>query len=134
MKRSRRAAVVAAGLAVASVAALPLFARAALAADQSLSLESFSTAKALSAYELSAPGVADGSLQSSLAGPLAVNGLAQATGIPAIASSTLLSSNLALDSGRGLDVAQRFLAMTARFALPVGGVGALSVAGQWRQL
>jgi hypothetical protein len=109
MKRSRRAAVVAAGLAVASVAALPLFVRAAQAADQSLSLESFSTAKALSAYELSAPGVADASLQSSLAGPLTVNGLAQATGIPAFASSTLLSSNLALDSGRGLDVAQRFL-------------------------
>ncbi|HUE63140.1 MAG TPA: hypothetical protein VMO78_02095 [Rhizomicrobium sp.] len=109
MNRSGRAAVVAAGLAVACVAALPLFARAALAADQSLSLESFSTAKALSAYELSAPGIADGSLQNSLAGPLTVNGLSIGTGSSSYATSTLLSSNLALDSGRGLDVAQRFL-------------------------
>src|SRR5579871_3317377 len=109
MNRSGRAAVVAAGLAVASIAALPLFALGALAADQSLSLESFSTARALSAYELSAPGIADGSLQNSLAGPLTVNGLPIGAGSPAYATSTLLSSNLALDSGRGLDVAQRFL-------------------------
>ena len=109
MNRSGRAAVLAAGLAAVSVVAMPLLARGALAADLTPSLESFSTAKALSAYELSAPGITDGGLQNSLTGPLSVNGRALGMSNPAFASSTLLSSNLALDSGRGLDVAQRFL-------------------------
>ncbi len=109
MNRSRHAAVLAAGLAAVSVAALPLFARAASAADLTPSLESFSAAKALSAYELSAPGITDGGLQNSLVGPLMVNGRVLGMGAPAYATSTLLSSNLALDSGRGLDVAQRFV-------------------------
>ena len=91
-----------------------MLARGALAADRTPSLESFSAAKALSAYELSAPGITDGGLQASLAGPLSVNGmtvknLALGMGNPSFASSTLLSPNLALDSGRGLDVAQRFV-------------------------
>jgi hypothetical protein len=105
-----RAAVIGAGLAAVAMVAMPLAAHAAPAARLSPSLESFSAAKALSAYELSAPGMTDGSLQESLAGPLTVNGLALGKGNSVFASSTLLSSTLALDSGRGLDVAERFLA------------------------
>jgi hypothetical protein len=110
MNRSKRAAVFAAGLVAASAVALPLLARGALAADLPPSLQSFGAAKALSAYELSAPGMTDGGLQNSLMGPLSGSGLALGTGNPTFAASTLLSSNLALDSGRGLDVASRFLA------------------------
>ncbi|HEY1877597.1 MAG TPA: hypothetical protein VGG66_09005 [Rhizomicrobium sp.] len=109
MNRSTRAAVIGAGLVAVSAVAMPLVAHGAPAAGLSPSLESFSVAKALSAYELSAPGMTDGSLQESLAGPLTVNGLAFGRGNSVFASSTLLSSNLALDSGRGLDMAQRFL-------------------------
>jgi hypothetical protein len=109
MNRSKRAAIIGAGLAAVSTVAMPLIAHGAPAAGLPPSLESFSTAKALSAYELSAPGMTDGSLQESLAGPLTVNGLTFGGGNSVFASSTLLSSNLALDSGRGLDVAQRFL-------------------------
>jgi len=107
MNRSKRAAIFAAGLAAVSVAALPLLVNSALAADLTPSLESFGGAKALSAYELSAPAIAEDDLQNSLAGPLSVNGLAG--GNRAFASSTLLSPNLAMDSGRGLDVASRLL-------------------------
>ena len=110
MKRSKRAAVFAAGLAAASAATLPLLARGALAADLSPSLQSFGAAQARSAYELSAPGMTDGGLQNNVAPSLSGTGLALSGSNPAFASSTLLSSNLALDSGRGLDVAQRFLA------------------------
>jgi hypothetical protein len=110
MNRSKRAAVFAAGFAAVSAVALPLFAPAALAADQSPSLQSFSAAKALSAYELSAPGITEGSMQGSLAKWPTGNGLVLGTGDHTFAGSTLLSSNLAMDSGRGLDVASRFLA------------------------
>ena len=110
MNRPKRAAVFAVGLVAASAVALPLLARGALAADLSPSLQSFGAAKALSAYELSAPGMTDGGLQNSLAEPLSGSGLAFGTGNPSFAASTLLSSNLALDFGRGLDVASRFLA------------------------
>jgi hypothetical protein len=110
MNRFRRTAVFAAGVAAVFAVATPLLARAAFAADQSPSLQSFGAAKALSAYELSAPGMTDGGLQSSLANSLSDSGLALGTGNPVFAASTLLSSNLALDSGHGVGVAQRFLA------------------------
>lgn len=109
MTKPRHAAVLAAGLAAVSVVATLVLAPAALAADRTLSLESFGAAKAQSAYELSAPGITDGGLLNSLTGPVSVNGRALGISNPAFASSTLLSSNLALDSGRGLDVGQRFL-------------------------
>ena len=110
MNRFERAAVFAAGVAAVSAVAMPLLARAALAADLPPSLESFGQAKALSTYELSATGMTDGGLEKSFAGSLTGSGLALSNGLPTFAASTLLSSNLALDSGSGLDAASRFLA------------------------
>ena len=101
MNRFMRAAVFAAGFAAASAVAIPLLARAALAGEPSPSLQSFGVAKAPSAYELSAPGMTDGGLESSFANSFYGNAV--------FASSTLLSSNLALDAGRGLDIGARFL-------------------------
>jgi hypothetical protein len=99
MNRFMRAAVFAAGFAAASAVVMPLLARAALAGEPSPSLQSFGAAKAVSAYELSAPGMTNGGLENSFA----------FTGNSVFASSTLLSSNLALDSGRGVDIGARFL-------------------------
>ncbi len=95
------AAVIAAGFAVASAAAAPV-----RAADLSPSLQSFSTAKAISAYELSAPGMAGGDVQTGVATTLTGSPLGLTAS--SFASSTLLGPNLALDSGRGLDLAVRF--------------------------
>jgi len=67
--------------------------------EPSPSLQSFGAAKAVSAYELSAPGMTNGGLENSFT----------FTGNSVFASSALLSSNLALDSGRGLDIGARFL-------------------------
>jgi hypothetical protein len=106
MKGFKRTAVFAAGFAAASAVALLVLAPAALAADANPSLQSFGAAKALSAYELFAPGMTGGGLESSLA-PLGNFGLS--LGSPSFASSTLLTPNLALDSGRGLDMASRFI-------------------------
>ena len=49
----------------------------------------------------------DGGLQNSFAPPQRL----RFTGNSVFAASTLLSSNLALDSGRGLDVGARFLGL-----------------------
>jgi hypothetical protein len=106
MQGFKRTAVFAAGFAVASAAVSLLLAPAAVAGDINPSLQSFGTARALSAYELSAPGLAGGSLETTLAP--ALQGNFGSPGSPSFASSTLLSSNLALDSGRGLDIASRF--------------------------
>jgi len=95
------AAVIAAGFAAVSAAGVP-----ARGADLSPSLQSFSTAKAISAYELSAPGVAGGDVQTSVATVLTGSPLGLSA--PSFASSMLLGPNLALDSGRGLDLAGRF--------------------------
>jgi hypothetical protein len=95
MTRLSRAAVFAVGLAVAFATALPVSTRA-RAADLPPSLRSFGAAKAISAYELSADGVAGVSLQPHLADS------------SSFAASTVLSPNLALDAGRGLDIAARF--------------------------
>ena len=110
MNRFARTAVFAAGIAAASVVAMPLLARAALAADLSPSLQSFGQAKAFSTYALSTPGMTDGGLENSFASSLTGTGLALSNGYPTFAASTLLSPNLALDSGNGLDAATRFLA------------------------
>lgn len=110
MNWSMRTAVIAAGLVAVFAAGVCLFAPNASAADLSPSLQSFGAAKALSAYELSAPGMTDGGLQNSLAPSFSGNGLALNTGTEAFAVSTILSPELAMDSGHGIDVASRFLA------------------------
>jgi hypothetical protein len=102
MANRKHAAVLAAGFAVAFAAATPV-----LAADLTPSLQSFGASKAISAYELSAPGVSGGAVQPTIAASLSGSSLTIAAA-PSLASSTLLSSNLALDSGRGLDIASRF--------------------------
>ena len=62
MGKFAHAAVIAAGFAALSAAAMP-----ARAADLTPSLQSFGTAKAISAYELSAPGMAGGDVQAGVA-------------------------------------------------------------------
>ncbi len=97
-----RTAVLAAGFA-AVVAAAP-----ALAADLSPSLQSFGASRAISAYELSAPGLSGGAVQPEIDALLSGNTFRpSAPGLPA-ASSALLSPHLALDTGRGVDIATRF--------------------------
>jgi hypothetical protein len=110
----KHAAVLAAGLAAICVAAVPV-----LAADNSLSLQSFGASRTISAYELSAAGLSGGAVQptvtASLSGTnpaLAELSHAGATASP-LASSVLLSPSLALDFGKGLDVATRFSGSTA---------------------
>lgn len=95
------AAVFAAGFVAVSAAAFP-----ARSADRTSSLQSFGTAKVISAYELSASGVAGGDVQTSVATMLTGNPLGLSA--PTFGSSMLLAPNLALDSGRGLDLANRF--------------------------
>lgn len=110
MKRSKRTAVTAAGLVVACAAALPAFTLGAFAADNSPSLQSFSAAKAASAYELSAPGMTDGGLEIGLSPSLSAGELLPGAGATSFVTSTILSPQLALDSGAGIDVASRFTA------------------------
>jgi hypothetical protein len=101
MGKFARAAVIAAGFAVVSAVAMPAY-----AADLRPSLESFGTAKQISAYELSATGMAGGDVQTSVATTLTGNPLGLTA--PSFAASALLAPNLALDSGQGLDLAGRF--------------------------
>ena len=103
MRNFRHTAVLAAGVAAMSVAALPV-----LAADLTPSLQSFGAARAISAYELSAPGMSGGAVQSTVAASLSDTSAIPAAGMPSLASSLLLSPNVALDFGKGLDVASRF--------------------------
>jgi hypothetical protein len=105
MKKFAHFAVIAAGLAAVSAAATSA------RADFAPSLQSFGTSKAISAYELSATGVT----RTELAPTLDVTGArleSIAYGAPltlsSYATSTVLSPNLALDSGYGLDIAARF--------------------------
>ncbi len=101
MGKFAHAAVIAAGFAALSAAAMPV-----RAADLRPSLESFGTAKQISAYEVSATGMAGGDVQTSVA--TALTGNPQGLTPPSFASSALLSPNLALDTGQGLDLAGRF--------------------------
>src|SRR3954468_11180345 len=103
MGNFRHAAVLAAGFA-AVFAAAPV-----LAADLSPSLQSFGASRAISAYELSAPGLSGGAVQPEIDALLSGNTFRpSAPGLPAVASSTILSPHLALDTGRGVDIATRF--------------------------
>src|SRR5258708_39988607 len=103
MSHFKRTAVLAAGLVVAFAAAAPV-----RGADLLPSLQSFGASRAIAAYELSAPGLSGGAVQPTIAASLPFNTLVIAAGAPPFASSTVLASNLALDSGRGLDIASRF--------------------------
>jgi hypothetical protein len=80
-------------------------------------LRSFSESKAISAYELSATGVAGFALQPQITATFgnsaarlatAAYGLPLSLNHPSYATSTLLTGNLALDTGRGIDAANRF--------------------------
>ena len=112
MRKWTHAAVIAAGFAAASAA---VAVRADVRADVSPSLQSFGAAKAISAYELSATGVTGYELQPQVAAALDMSGARLANiayGAPltlaTFATSTVLTPNLALDSGYGLDIAARF--------------------------
>ncbi len=103
MGNFRHAAVLAAGFA-AMVMAAPV-----CAADSLPSLQSFGASRAISAYELSASGVSGGAVQPAIDAMLSGSTLRlQAPGLPVMASSVLLAPNLALDGGRGIDIASRF--------------------------
>jgi hypothetical protein len=119
MGNFKHAAVLAAGLAAMCVVAAPV-----LAADRTLSLQSFSASRTISAYELSAAGLSGGAVQpivaASLSGTnpaladLAVAGARESS----LASSVLLSPSLALDFGKGLDIATRFSSGTNSASSP----------------
>jgi len=101
----KHTAVFAAGLAVLCVAAAPV-----LAADRTLTLQSFGASRTISAYELSAAGLSGGAVQTTVIASLsgtnpALAGLADAS---SLSSNILLSPSLALDFGKGLDIAARF--------------------------
>jgi len=103
MGKFKHTAVLAAGVA-AAFTAVPV-----LAADLSTSLQSFGASRAISAYELSAPGLSGGAVQPEIDALLSGGAFKpSAPGLPAIASSALLSPHLALDAGRGIDIATRF--------------------------
>ncbi len=97
-----------------SVAGMPARADSVRTDDATLSLQSFGTAKAISAYELSADGVVGFALQREVAASLDNSAARLATAayggrsVAPFAASTMLASNLALDVGQGLDIASRF--------------------------
>jgi hypothetical protein len=100
----RQTAVLAAGLVAVFVAAAP-----ALAADRTPSLQSFGASRAISAYELSAPALSGGAVQTTVAASLSGSDVViAAPSASSLASSTVLAPNLALDFGNGLDIASRF--------------------------
>lgn len=104
MKKLARTAVWAVGVAVVSAMAMPVLAR---AEDLTPGLRSFANSDA-SAYEVSSAGVGGFSLRSEGASLTAVSSQPLAVRNDAFATSTPLSPNLALDSGRRLDIATRF--------------------------
>ncbi|HMH65066.1 MAG TPA: hypothetical protein VK515_05745 [Rhizomicrobium sp.] len=104
MGNFKHTAVFAAGLAAVFAAAAPV-----LGDERALSLQSFGASRVISAYELSAPGVSGGAVQPTIAASLSGSSLSMPTSpAPSLASTTMLASDLALDSGQGLDVASRF--------------------------
>jgi hypothetical protein len=121
MRRLWHTAALAAGVAAAFITAAPVRAAVSAPADRpanisntlSLTLRSFADSAPVSAYELSATGVA-GFAMPEMAGAFttsAASSLAARYGWAptySLASSSILSPVLALDSGRNLDVAARF--------------------------
>lgn len=106
MRKFARTAVLAAAVAVLSTA-IP-----ALSSDLSPTLQSFATSQAISAYEVSATGVAGFALEPQFRAALNSDGAAVGGDTPvtmnSFSSSVILAPHLALDSGAGLDVASRF--------------------------
>jgi len=119
MGKLGHAAVLAAGFAAMCVVAAPV-----LAADRTLSLQSFGASRTISAYELSAAGLSGGAVQPIVAASLSGTNTALADLTVAgaressLASSVLLSPSLALDFGKGLDIATRFSSGTNSTASP----------------
>ena len=115
-----RAAIIAAGLVAAFAAGLPARADSpALSSSPSLAptLLSFSQSRAISAYEMSATGMAGFALQPAVNASLGNSaarlasvayGMPLPLSAPAFATSTVLNPHLALDAARGMDVANRF--------------------------
>ena len=99
---SKHAAVFAAGFA-AVLAAAPV-----LAADRAPSLESFGAARAISAYELSAPSLSGGAVEPAVTAALGSTLTLAAPSLESFASSAVLAPNLALDLGKNVDFAARF--------------------------
>ena len=120
MRKFAHAAVLAAGFAaVSAVASL------AHAADMAPGLQSFGTLRVMSPYELSTAGATDYSIQPAVAAALDNSGArletaayGEALNLSSFASSTALTTNLALDGGAGLDVAARFTNYGATNASP----------------
>src|SRR3989442_10429026 len=103
MGNSKHTAVLAAGFA-AAFAAAPV-----VAADRTPSLQSFGASRAISAYELSAPGLSGGAVEPAIEALLSGSTIRpSAPGLPPVAASVLLAPNLALDAGRNVDIASRF--------------------------
>jgi hypothetical protein len=120
MKKFAHAAVLAAGFAaVSAVASL------AHAADMAPGLESFGATRILSPYELSTANATDFSIQPAVAAALDNSGArletaayGAALNLSSFAGSTALTTNLALDSGAGLDIGARFSNYGATNASP----------------
>ncbi len=98
----KHTAVFAAGLA-AMLAAAPVF-----AADQMPSLQSFGAARAVSAYELSAPSLSGGAVEPMVTAALGSGLVLASPNASSFASSAVLAPNLALDLGKNVDFAARF--------------------------
>ena len=114
MRFFARATVRAVGVVAVSAVAMPLL-MAGLTAGLSAaplppSLQSFGARQALSAYDLSATGVTSFSLQPMVAALLGRDARPVDDSLTLInfSNSTVLSSTLALDAGRGLDIGARF--------------------------
>jgi hypothetical protein len=97
----KRTAVFAAGVA-AVFAAAPLY-----AADHTPSLQSFGASHAISAYELSAPGVSGGAVEPAVTAALGGNLMIAGPNMSSFASSAVLAPNLSLDLGKNIDLASR---------------------------
>ncbi|HSS14898.1 MAG TPA: hypothetical protein VLL04_13450, partial [Rhizomicrobium sp.] len=89
MGNFKHTAVLAAGLAVLCVAAAPV-----LAADRTLTLQSFGASRTISAYELSAAGLSGGAVQTSVTASL--SGTNPALASVAVADASSLTSSVLL--------------------------------------
>ena len=98
----KHTAVFAAGFA-AVLAAAPV-----LAADSMPSLQSFGAARAVSAYELSAPSLSGGAVEPMVTAALGSSLVLASPNASSFVSSAVLAPNLALDLGKNVDFAARF--------------------------
>ncbi len=99
----KHTAVLAAGFA-AVFAAAPV-----LAADHTPSLQSFGDSRAISAYELSAPSLSGGAVEPTVTAALGSSLIVASPNLSSFTSSAVLAPNLALDLGKNVDFASRFI-------------------------